>query len=239
MGGMKTWEPFDNRIHQIISRQQVRDYDAWAIGQMGIPSTTLMENAGRSAAEIAIDMLGGKTGSVCIFCGAGNNGGDGFVIARHLVNWGIDTQIILCAPREKIDGDARVNFLVCEKMGIPAVDLDMAEGKICAQIRNLCRGCGLIIDAIFGTGFKGELSSPFAALISCINAMDIPILSVDIPSGLDCDSGDPLPVCIEATATVSFVAAKKGFFANEQVHQAIGRLYIASIGITAKSNSKS
>jgi NAD(P)H-hydrate epimerase len=66
----------------------------------------------------------------------------------------------------------------------------------------------------------------------------VPILSVDIPSGLDCDTGEPLPVCIEATATVSFVAAKKGFFANEQVHQAIGRLYIASIGITAKSNSK-
>jgi NAD(P)H-hydrate epimerase len=231
---MKSWEPFDNQIHQVMSRQEVRDYDAWAIGQMGIPGTTLMENAGRSAAEVAIDMLGGKTGSVCIFCGAGNNGGDGFVIARHLVNLGIDTQIILCAPREKIGGDAQVNFLVCEKMGISVVALDMAENKICAQIRNLCRGCSLIIDAIFGTGFKGELSSPFAALISCINAVGIPILSVDIPSGMDCDTGEPLPVCIEATATVSFVAAKKGFFANGQVRQAVGRLYVASIGIAAK-----
>ena len=229
---MKYWELFDEQIHSIMSRQEVRDYDAWAIGQMGIPGTTLMENAGRSAAQIAMQMLTDKSDpAVSIFCGAGNNGGDGFVIARHLVNGGLDAKISLCAPREKIRGDAQTNFLTCEKMGIPIFDLDMAEDEIHSQVRKLCEGCGLIVDAMFGTGFKGELSSPFVALISCVNAVGVPILSVDIPSGLDCDSGEPLPVCIEATATVSFVAAKKGFFANGQIHRAVGQLFIASIGI--------
>jgi hydroxyethylthiazole kinase-like uncharacterized protein yjeF len=232
---MKSWEPFDNQNHQVMSRQEVRDYDAWAIGTMGIPGTVLMENAGRSAAEIAMDMLAGTPSpSVSIFCGAGNNGGDGFVIARHLVSYGLDVQIILCAEHEKIKGDARINFLTCEKMGIKIIDLDMTEDRIHKQVHDLCRNSILIIDAIFGTGFKGELSSLYAALISCINSAGLPVLSVDIPSGLDCDTGDPLPVCIEATATVSFVAAKKGFFEGRQIHPAIGQLYIANIGIISK-----
>jgi hydroxyethylthiazole kinase-like uncharacterized protein yjeF len=199
---------------------------------MGAPGTTLMENAGRSAAEIATEMLTDKPNpAVSIFCGAGNNGGDGFVIARHLVNYDINVQIILCAPRTKLQNDARINFLTCEKLGIPIFDFDISESEIHTQIRDLCRESALIVDAMFGTGFKGELSSPFAALISCLNVIGIPILSVDIPSGLDCDSGDPLPVCIEATATVSFIAAKQGFFANGKILRPVGRLYIASIGI--------
>jgi NAD(P)H-hydrate epimerase len=237
---MKSWELFDSQKHAIMTRRQVRDYDAWAINAMGVPGTTLMENAGRSAAEIAMEMLTGQTNpAVAVFCGAGNNGGDGFVIARHLANYGVDTQIILCAPRTKLQGDALINFQACEKMKISIFDLDMTENKIHIQIHNLCRGRSQIVDAIFGTGFTGELSSPYVTLISCLNAMGVPILSVDIPSGMDCDSGDPLPVCIEATATVSFVAAKQGFFANGQIHRPIGRLYIASIGIVTKSKIKS
>lgn len=219
-----------------MSRQQVRDYDAWAIHTMGVPGTTLMENAGRSAAEVAMGMLTGISHPfISIFCGAGNNGGDGFVIARHLVNCGVKVQIILCAGREKIKGDAQINFLTCEKMGIPVIDLDLTEGKIHQEIYDLCSNSALIVDAIFGTGFKGELSSPFAALITCINSLGIAILAVDIPSGLDCDTGEPLPVCIEAAATVSFVAAKKGFFTQGKTHSVLGRLYIASIGIVKPS----
>jgi NAD(P)H-hydrate epimerase len=233
---MKSWELFDNQIHQVMSRQQVRDFDAWAVHTMGVPGTTLMENAGRSAAEVAMEMLGGKAdSSVSIFCGSGNNGGDGYVIARHLVNSGVAVKIILCTGREKIQGDARINFLTCEKIGLSIIDLDMTEGAIHHAVYDLCSRSALIVDAIFGTGFKGQLSSPFAAMISCINALRIPILAVDIPSGLDCDTGQPLPVCIEAAATVSFVAAKKGFFKQEKPLAVIGRLYIASIGISSKS----
>lgn len=222
-----------------MSRLQVREYDAWAISTMGIPGTTLMENAGRSTAVIAMLMLGGKTNPrVSVFCGAGNNGGDGFVIARHLVNSGVDVQIILCAGRDKIQGDAKVNFLTCEKMGITITDLDMTEDRIYKQVCELCRRSTLIVDAIFGTGFKGELSSTYAALITCMNASGIPIVAVDIPSGMDCDTGQPLPVCIEAAATVSFIAAKKGFFKQEKPLDILGRLYIANIGIVVKSNIK-
>jgi NAD(P)H-hydrate epimerase len=232
---MKLWAPFDNQVHQVMSRQQVREYDAWAIETMGIPGTTLMENAGRSASVIAMLMLGGQANPfVSVFCGAGNNGGDGFVIARHLVNSGIEVQIILCAGREKIQGDARINFVTCQKMGISVIDLDMDEHQIHKQVCDLCQQTTLIVDAIFGTGFKGELSSPLAALISCINSLHIPILAVDIPSGMDCDTGQPLPVCIEAAATVSFVAAKKGFFRQEKPLDVLGQLYIANIGIVAK-----
>jgi NAD(P)H-hydrate epimerase len=234
---MKSWAPFDNQVHKVMNRQQMRDYDAWAIDTMKIPGTTLMENAGRSAAVVAMVMMSGQASPfVSVFCGSGNNGGDGFVIARHLVSYGLDVQIILCAEREKIKGDARINFLTCEKMGIKIIDLDMAEDQIHKQVCDLCSNTTLIVDAIFGTGFKGELSSSFAALITCINSLNITILAVDIPSGLDCDTGQPLPVCIEATATVSFVAAKKGFFKDDKPLDVLGQLYIANIGITPDRN---
>lgn len=232
---MTFWTPYNSNIHAIMSRNEVRDFDAWAISHLRIPGAVLMENAGRCAAEIALTMLSGKSPQrVCVFCGAGNNGGDGFVIARHLANHQIDVQVILCAPPEKIGGDARIHLDICRQMNLPIQTLDLTEKTLCRQIREVCAGSGLIIDALFGTGLKGELASPYAGLIACLNSLKIPILAVDIPSGLDCDLGIPLPVCIEAAATVSFVAAKQGFFQNEQAAQVIGTLYIASIGVTTK-----
>jgi len=229
---MSFWQPYNKMLHRILTRQQVRDYDAWAIQQMAIPGVVLMENAGRSAAEIALTMLGpNRNSKVGIFCGAGNNGGDGFVIARHLANSGVTVQIICCAVRGKMTGDALVNLTICEKMALPIVWLEQSENTLYPQIHGLCEGCTLLIDAIFGTGLKGELSSFYVALISCINSLTVPILAVDIPSGLDCDQGIPLPVCIEAAATVSFVAAKPGFFQEGQTLPVLGDLYIASIGI--------
>ncbi len=229
---MSFWQPYNKTLHRILTRQQVRDYDAWAIQQMGIPGVVLMENAGRSAAEIALTMLGpNRDSEVGIFCGAGNNGGDGFVIARHLANSGVTVKIICCAVREKMTGDALINLTICEKMAVPIVWLEQPENTLYPQIHGLCKGYHLIVDAILGTGLKGELSSFYVALISCINSLKIPILAIDIPSGLDCDLGIPLPVCIEAAATVSFVAAKPGFFENGKTLPVLGDLYIASIGI--------
>ncbi len=218
-----------------MSRDEVRAFDAWAINTLHIPGTVLMENAGRSAAEIALDLLSAKSSNrACIFCGAGNNGGDGFVIARHLLNRQVDVQIILCAPPEKIQGDALTHLTICRQINLPIHTLDLTENTLRRQIQGFTAGCGLIVDALFGTGLKGELASPYAGLIACLNSLNIPILAVDIPSGLDCDLGIPLPVCIEAAATVSFVAAKRGFFQSEQAAHVVGTLYIASIGITTK-----
>jgi NAD(P)H-hydrate epimerase len=232
---MTFWAIYNNDVHAIMTRDEVRNVDAWAINSLRIPGVILMENAGRGAAEIALAMLSEKTlRRVCVFCGSGNNGGDGFVIARHLANCGTDVQIILCAPPEKIQGDALTHLTVCRQMNLPIQTLDLSGNTVCRQVREVCAGCGLIIDALFGTGLTGELASPYAGLIACLNSLNIPILAVDIPSGLDCDLGIPLPVCIEATATVSFVAAKRGFFQSEQAAQTVGTLYIASIGITTK-----
>ncbi|MBN2513391.1 MAG: NAD(P)H-hydrate epimerase [Sedimentisphaerales bacterium] len=229
---MSFWQTYNTTKHLILPRQQVRDYDAWAIQQMAIPGVVLMENAGRSAAEIALKMLCNHSQArVCIFCGAGNNGGDGLTIARHLANHGLAVQIICCAPREKITGEALINLTICDKMKLPMVWLEPSEKTICPELHRLCDGCNLIVDAIFGTGLKGELSSFYVALISYINSLKIPILAVDIPSGLDCDQGIPLPVCIEAAATVSFAAAKPGFFEQGKTLPVLGELYIASIGI--------
>jgi NAD(P)H-hydrate epimerase len=232
---MAFWTLYDSTVHAIMSRDEVRDFDAWAINQLHIPGAALMENAGRCAAEIALTMLPRKSPQrVCVFCGGGNNGGDGFVIARHLANCQIDTQILLCAAPEKIGGDARIHLEICRRMNLPIQTVDLNGNPLCRQVRQACLDCGLIIDALFGTGLKGELASPYAGLIACLNSAKVPILAVDIPSGLDCNLGIPLPVCIEADATVSFVAAKQGFFQNEQAAQVIGTLYIASIGITTK-----
>ena len=218
-----------------MSREQVRRFDRQAIEQFGINGLVLMENAGRSCAELAAQMLGPdpQDKPVAVFCGAGNNGGDGFVIARHLHNYGSSVRVVLCAERGKIRGDALANLLILEKINIPIVEMDFLPEKILPQVRSLCSGCGLIVDALFGTGLKGEISDRYARLISCINAAGIPILAVDIPSGLDCDTGLPLPVCVQATATVTFVAAKKGFFGNPQTRDVVGRLYVASIGLAS------
>jgi hydroxyethylthiazole kinase-like uncharacterized protein yjeF len=231
---MALWSKYNSDVHKPMTRDEVRGFDACAIHELHIPGLILMENAGRSAAEIALEMRTDKSQRVCIFCGAGNNGGDGFVIARHLANHQIDVQIVLCAPPEKIQGDALIHLNICRHLNLSIQSLDLTENSICGQIRRFAPNCGLIIDAIFGTGLKGELTSPYAALIACINSLKIPILAIDIPSGLDCDLGIPLPVCIEAAATVSFVAPKIGFFQSPQAAQAVGTLFVASIGIATK-----
>lgn len=216
----------------VMSRQEVRDFDSWAIHEMGVPGVVLMENAGRGCAQVVRDRLDAAGGAkVAIFCGAGNNGGDGYVIARHLTNGGADVRVIMCGPREKIGGDARTNLKIIERMGLPIAYLDPPSRGLPERIREWTDGCSLLVDAIFGTGLSGELRSEYAQLIACINARRIPIVAVDIPSGLDCDTGEPLPVCIEADATVTFVAVKKGFTLSGETLTATGEIFVASIGI--------
>jgi len=219
----------------VMSREQVRAFDAYAIGELGIPGVVLMENAGRSCAELIIDRLAGvEDSAVCIFCGIGNNGGDGYVIARHLVNAGVGARVVICGDRTKIKGDALINLGIVEEMKVPILVVDMAGGGIVEKVKEFSADTDMIVDALFGTGLKGELRSNYAELITCINAQGKPILAVDIPSGLDCDAGVPLPVCIEAMATVTFVAAKKGFAECRDSVKATGEIFVASIGIDPK-----
>jgi NAD(P)H-hydrate epimerase len=217
---------------RIMSRAEVRSVDAWAINEIGVPGAVLMENAGRSCAELIIEKLGG-TGepAVCVFCGTGNNGGDGYVIARHLLNAGFKVRVFLCGRREKVAGDARINLEVLERLGYTVDPLDLTSDDIKARVGALAGQADMIVDALFGTGLQGPLRDDYQVLVDAINALERPILAVDIPSGLDCDTGLPLGTAIRAAWTVSFVAVKRGFAAGTEAGQYTGEVYIASIGV--------
>ena len=216
-----------------MDRATVRAFDAWAIHKMGIPGVVLMENAAKNCTQVILKQFSEQIREgVCVFCGAGNNGGDGFVIARHLYNHGLPVKIVLCADVTKIKGDAKINFDICRKMGLSIMSLDTASADLFREVEDAVTGCGLLVDALLGTGLQGDLKSPMALLISCINSHNIAIAAVDIPSGLDCDKGVPLPVSIEAAVTVTFVALKKGFVENPDALAVTGRVFVSNIGIT-------
>jgi NAD(P)H-hydrate epimerase len=223
----------------VMTRDQVRAFDAWAINTLGIPGVVLMENAGRSCAELIKEKLSSITApKVCIFCGTGNNGGDGYVIARHLINNGFKVVVVICGDRTKIKGDAKINLDILEKLSQPIKTLDLNNSDIAAQVKKLAGDADMLVDAIFGTGLSGLLSSEYKKLIENINALSRPVLAVDIPSGLDCDTGLPLGAAIKAAYTVTFVAMKKGFLvAAKDVNKYTGEIFVASIGVEPTTGS--
>ncbi|HOQ04411.1 MAG TPA: NAD(P)H-hydrate epimerase [Anaerohalosphaeraceae bacterium] len=225
------WDGNNTNELGVMSRQEVRAFDRWAIEQMHIPGAVLMENAGRGVAECLLRNLQKKPPSrVVIFCGSGNNGGDGFVIARHLANSGVITSVILCGRPERLGTDAKLHLEIIEAMGLEIRSLER-NARIHKQVKAFTETADWIVDALLGTGLEGTLSEDTAELIAAVNAAEKPILAVDIPSGLDCDEGIPLPVCIEAKGTVTFAALKRGFLQCPESRQATGDIYVASIGI--------
>lgn len=208
---------------EYLTREQVRAYDKRAIEQLGVPGVVLMENAGRSCAEKALEMLAGS-GSALVLAGGGNNGGDGFVIARHLLNAGIAVRTIALAPEEKYKGDALVNLNILKNIGAELIFA--SSPRVVAQHIK----AGLIIDAILGTGFSGALREDVAAVIALVNASGAKVLSVDVPSGLDCNAGIAATNAVRADATVTFVALKAGF-ANPQAAAFLGQVTVCGIGV--------
>ena len=232
----------------LMTKEQVRAVDSWAINTIGIPGVVLMENAGRSCAELIKDKLKDIAHpKVCIFCGTGNNGGDGYVIARHLLNSGFEVVVVICGwhglpAREntakmavpQVKGDAKINLDILERLGQPIEQLNLRDGDVPAQVKSFAAGADMIVDGIFGTGLSGPLRDEYKRLVESINACDCPILAVDIPSGLDCDAGQPLGAAIKADYTVTFVAVKKGF-ASGTAAQYTGEIFVASIGVEPNS----
>ncbi|MHC4293103.1 MAG: NAD(P)H-hydrate epimerase [Planctomycetota bacterium] len=227
---MRKYTPDKN--FRIMSREEVRDFDSWAINDLGIPGVVLMENAGRSCAELIKEELAAiSEPKVCIFCGKGNNGGDGYVIARHLLNSGFKIKVVLCGQSEKVVGDAKINLDILQQIHEPVNEIELETCDIASTVKSFALGCEMIVDALFGTGLKGELNASYKQLIECINALGIPTLAVDIPSGLDCDTGEILGTSIKAKYTVTFAAMKKGFVSNVQAPEYTGQIYISSIGV--------
>jgi hydroxyethylthiazole kinase-like uncharacterized protein yjeF len=226
---MEKYSP--DKKYNVMTRDEVRGFDSWAINTIGIPGVVLMENAGRSCA----DFIKGKLESidepkVCIFCGTGNNGGDGYVIARHLLNSGFKATVVICGDRNKIKGDAKVNLDILESMGQKIEQMKLADSNISERVETLTAGTDMIVDSLFGTGLSGLLGDEYKQLIESLNNRNCPVFAVDIPSGLDCDTGRPLGAAIRADYTMTFVALKKGFM-SEQAKQYTGEIFVASIGI--------
>lgn len=211
-----------------VTPREMKKIDRTAQKKFGIPAIILMENAGRAAYRTARDMLKGKNRRlVCVACGKGNNGGDGFVCARHLINNDIDTAIFLIGGPEDLKGEARVNYNILKNMN---KKIYLLNNKNLNLFKNKLKKAGLIIDAIFGTGLSGEIKNPYKRIIELINLSKKPVLSIDIPSGLNGASGKPLPVAIKATKTITFALVKTGLIKNQGLHYR-GKLIVADISI--------
>ena len=203
-------------MEKALTREEMRELDRKAIEEYKIPGIVLMENAGRNVAEEVLQMRDNpQKVKVAILCGKGNNGGDGFVVARHLHNHSISVDVFLVAKVSDIlkDGDAGINLQILLNMKIPVKEILNIPGvnSILKELNNY----NILVDALFGTGLSGDVREPFKTLISGVNNLNKPVVSVDIPSGLDCNTGRVLGTAIKATKTVTFAAAKKGFYLGE------------------------
>jgi NAD(P)H-hydrate epimerase len=207
-----------------LTRAQVREIDRRAIEEYHIPGIVLMENAAIGAAAIARKMKqGNPEPSAVIVCGGGNNGGDGLAVARHLHNagWSID---IVIATHSYYSGDALINFDIAEQMKLSMICLKDAEDVINPHAQDF------LVDALFGTGLTSPPKDHQRAIIELMNATALPILAIDLPSGMDCDTGRPLgDACVRATRTVTFVAEKVGF-ANPASKEYTGEITVVDIG---------
>lgn len=214
----------------ILNRSQVRDVDRRAITEYGLAGVVLMENAGRGATELLCQQ--GCQGPVMILAGKGNNGGDGFVMARHLAIRGISTRLILCCPAVELQGDAAINYRVLQRAGLGGTELPREGGPqtITDFMTPLLREAAWIVDALLGTGTQGAVREPYHEVIAVINEARRPVLAVDLPSGMDCDSGEPCGICVRAAVTATFVALKPGF-AVPGAAQWTGRVEVIDIGV--------
>ncbi|MBL8794784.1 MAG: NAD(P)H-hydrate epimerase [Planctomycetia bacterium] len=211
----------------LLTREQVRGIDRRASDDFGMPGVVLMENAGRGAAEVLLSL--GVPGPVSICCGKGNNGGDGFVMARHLANRGAAVDLRLFARPEDLTGDAAMHFRSVDRAGLPLT----VHGTVKeTELRDELSRSAWIVDALFGTGLTGPVRSPFDQVIAAINASGVRVFAVDLPSGLDCDTGQPLGATVRASHTATFVAPKQGF-AAANAREWTGLVHTVDIGVPA------
>ena len=211
-----------------LSREEAREYDARAIAA-GIPGIVLMENAARGATELLLSL--GVTGSVSIVCGKGNNAGDGFVMARLLHAAGKSAIVELVSDPADLKGDALLAYQLLATLGIPIHRVDLNDlGGFLSRLRR----SEWLVDALLGTGAEGPVRSPFDQVIEVMNSSGRPIFAVDLPSGLDADTGRPLGPTIKAAVTATFVARKKGFD-EPGSEQFTGPVHVISLGVSERN----
>lgn len=204
---------------KIATREIVREIDRLTIKKYGVPGLVLMENAGRATADVLLDNFG-YVAKVAVFAGGGNNGGDGFVISRHLISAGLDVDTYILSNPKSYRGDALTNYKALKNIGANIIELKNNLRKY--------KQAEVIVDAIFGTGLDREVSGFYKKVIEFINTQGVPTIAVDIPSGLDANSGQPLGTAVLADITVTFVLSKLGLSIYPGVEFA-GEVYVADI----------
>ena len=220
-----------DKVMKTISTNQMQLLDRIAIERFGIPSLILMENAGRGIAELAAGMLKKRRAKVLVVSGKGNNGGDGFVAARHLANRGFSVKVVLLSHPKDLKDDPRINFNILRKMNIPVIIATSPHGL--RRAKAFIKECDLIVDAIFGVGLGRAVTGLFYVLISHLNTSEKPILAVDIPSGLDSDTGRVLGIAVRADVTGTLGAAKRGLCRGAGRRLA-GKVVVLDISIPKK-----
>ncbi len=222
-----------------LTRDQCREIDRRATADYGIPSIVLMENAGRGCTDV-LERLG-IDGPVVILCGKGNNAGDGFVIARHLEIRGHTCRVLLLCPPYELRGDAATNFAILQKTGVPIVEVGAASqvaldpgpprlGGPTSELTTHAHDATWLIDALLGTGATGDPRPPFDTAIDWMNAHPARKLAVDVPSGLDCDTGEPSAHTVRADLTCTLTAMKIGF-TQPAAKEFTGTIHICDIGL--------
>ena len=214
---------------RLVTSAQMKNIDSRSIGEFNTPGLELMEKAGIGTAEVCRQLLGEPKGKrLFIFCGTGNNGGDGFVVGRYLSRWKFRVQLFLLGRRDEVKGDAHTNLNKALKLKLPIKQVAKPE-----DLPDLST-CHLIVDAIFGTGFKGQVEGIEKEAIEKINNSKIPVVSVDIPSGLNADTGKVNPVCVRAAATVAMGLPKIGqfFFPGKEF---CGKVTVVDIGLSSRA----
>ena len=214
---------------RVVTAEEMKTLDQSAIQEYGVPGAVLMENAGRQVVEVIREIMGDVRGRIItVFVGKGNNGGDGFVIARHLLNLGAEVKLLAVTDLTDSTGDAAVNQTIWQRMEQKIYTLQHGDGI--NIVRLVLMNTDLIVDAIFGTGFRGEMPEKVGRLVEVLNSSGKPIVSVDIPSGLEADTGKTHGPCIQASHTVTFALPKLGLILEPGADYT-GELHIADISI--------
>lgn len=211
-----------------LTALQMREIDRRAIEELGIPALCLMENAGKAVADEAFRMLqarrrGLSRRNICIVCGSGNNGGDGLVAARHLLNKGAKVSVFLVGSVVAASPEFTVNYHIARRLKIPIFKPD-------TRGLGILRGAALIIDALFGVGLSRPVEGAYRTVIQATNDSGVPVLAVDVPSGLDATTGRMRGECVKASVTVTLAYPKKGLSVGAGP-RCSGRVVVADIGI--------
>ncbi|MGN1317804.1 MAG: NAD(P)H-hydrate dehydratase [Lachnospirales bacterium] len=207
----------------LLTTDEMRSVESYAINEIGVPSIILMENAAKNASEI---IMNEKPESVVIFAGKGNNGGDGLAIARHLITNNIDTKIYFIGDKNKATADCKTNLEILEGY----------NAKISYGYNDEDLDCDLVVDALIGTGLKRRLSDDYVKIVECINKCGAKVVGVDCPTGVNCDSGEDYGVAVNCDITVTFHLCKIGLMLYPAFSHT-GKICVVDIGIPYINNS--